>query len=62
MFNVSKVAKRDMKSPDVIRCTYFSTFETIVVDVSPHISSIKDAFYAVSFKIIPKKIVTNICA
>lgn len=51
MFGISKMEIKNIDSPEIRTCTFSAEIESIVVDVSRHILSIKDAFYTVCIKI-----------
>lgn len=47
-FNISQLEIRKLSSPDIKECTFCSEIESVALDITPHMISIKDAFYAVS--------------
>ncbi|XP_065218767.1 uncharacterized protein Fancm [Planococcus citri] len=46
-FSISLIEFRNLSSPDVMECTFRSEIESVSLEISQHMSSIKDAFYTV---------------
>lgn len=47
MFNIPKLEIRNVDSPEIMKLTHSAEIESVVVDISAHIRSIKDKFFTV---------------
>lgn len=47
MFNISKIEVKNVDSPEIKKLTFSAKIESIVVEISRFIMSIKDTFFSV---------------